>query len=292
MNRAEINIRDPYVLTWEGRYYLYGTRSATCWGEADGFDCYVSEDLEEWTGPMEVFHRSDGFWADRCYWAPECYAHDGAFYLIATLGAADRKTGVYALRADSPTGPFRPIGGRLTPKDWVCIDGSLWFAEDTPWLLFSHSFEDDPRGDMCAVPLTPSLDAAAGPPVTLFSAGDAPWARPVPFAKEEFGMDGDVFLTDGPCVFRMLDGTLRMTWSSWSERGYAVGLAVSPSGRITGPWQHLPEPLYPENGGHGMLFYDRDGRPRFALHYPNDRDRERPVFLPVEIDGGTVRLSK
>ncbi len=46
MKREDINIRDPYVLVDEGKYYLYGTRSETCWGEAFGFDCYVSDDLE------------------------------------------------------------------------------------------------------------------------------------------------------------------------------------------------------------------------------------------------------
>lgn len=30
MKRTEINIRDPFVLVHEGKYYLYGTRGATC----------------------------------------------------------------------------------------------------------------------------------------------------------------------------------------------------------------------------------------------------------------------
>lgn len=33
---SEINIRDPFVLPWDGKYYLYGTRGETCWGLADG----------------------------------------------------------------------------------------------------------------------------------------------------------------------------------------------------------------------------------------------------------------
>lgn len=33
LNREKVNIRDPYILLHEGIYYLYGTRSATCWGE-------------------------------------------------------------------------------------------------------------------------------------------------------------------------------------------------------------------------------------------------------------------
>lgn len=44
MKTTDINIRDPYVLLHDGHYYLYGTRSATCWGPAEGFDCYTSDD--------------------------------------------------------------------------------------------------------------------------------------------------------------------------------------------------------------------------------------------------------
>lgn len=30
MKTKEVNIRDPYVLPYQGKYYLYGTRSETC----------------------------------------------------------------------------------------------------------------------------------------------------------------------------------------------------------------------------------------------------------------------
>ena len=290
MKRNEICIRDPFVLTWEGKYYLYGTRSATCWGPAEGFDCYVSADLENWEGPLEIFRRPEGFFADRHYWAPECVERDGSFFLFATLGCADRKDGVYLLKSGAPTGPFT-FCSRLTPEDWSCIDGTYWSEDGRDWLLFSHAFEDDPRGGMCAVALTPDLARPAGEPVTLFSAADAPWVRPVPFAKAEFGMDGDVFLSDGPCVFPLPDGHLGMSWSSWGERGYAVGLAVS-AGGVTGPWAHLETPLFPENGGHGMLFTDLVGQARFALHYPNDKERERPVFPRVEFSDGVPHIAE
>lgn len=292
MKTQEINIRDPYVLLHEGTYYLYGTRSATCWGAADGFDCYTSGDLENWDGPFEVFHRPEGFFADQCYWAPECYFYQGQFYLIATLASGERKKGVYALVSDCPLGPFRPLGDApLTPEGWTCIDGSLyWDKGGTPWLLFSHSFEDTPDGDMCAVALRRDLSGAAGEPVVLFRAADAPWATPVPFAKAEFGMDGDIYFTDGPCVHRLTNGELVMLWSSWSGRGYAVGAAVSPGGDIRGPWEHRDEPIFPENGGHGMLFTSKEGQLCYALHYPNDQYKERPVFKRVSEQNGTLTL--
>ena len=286
----EINIRDPYILLHDGVYYLYGTRSATCWGPADGFDCYASPDLAHWDGPFEIFHRPDGFFADQAYWAPECCERDGAFYLVTTLGASDRKKGIYTLRADNPKGPFAPYSERLTPADWSCIDGTVYDEDGTPYLVFSHSFEDSPDGDMCAVELAPDLSRAAGDAWKLFSAAEAPWAHPVPFAKAEFGMDGDVYFTDGPCLRRLSSGALVMTWSSWGTDGYAVGVAVSESGKVRGPWKQLPDPIFPANGGHGMLFSDKEGALVFTLHSPNDKYAERPIFRRAVEKDGTLAL--
>lgn len=290
MKREEINIRDPYVLVSGGKYYLYGTRSATCWGLADSFDCYVSSDLENWEGPIEIFHRPAGFWADRCYWAPECYERNGTFFLVTTLGSEHAKKGVHVLTSSSPIGPFSYVG-QLTPRDWCCIDGSLYFPEQgNPWLLFSHSFEDEGCQDMCAVMLQEDLLSPAGEPFVLFQASDAPWAVPVPFAKAEFGMDGDIYFSDGPCALRLQTGALVILWSGWGNQGYAVGVAVSDCGKITGPWHQEPVPLVPGNAGHGMVFTALDGKRYYALHAPNDKFLERPVFRELKEVGGDLRL--
>lgn len=293
MKTTDVNIRDPYILPHDGKYYLYGTRSATTWGSADGFDCYVSEDMEEWEGPIEIFHRPEGFFADREYWAPECIYYEGAFYLITTFGGEDRKKGIYVLRSEVPTGPFEVYSDRITPEDWVCIDGTIYFEEDgTPALVYSHSFEDSPTGDMCMQRLSKDLKAAVSEPVVLFGAAAAPWAKPVPFAKAEFGMDGDVYFTDGPGLVKMSDGKLYMTWSSWSTCGYAVGVAVSENGRVDGPWKQIAEPMFLVNGGHGMNFIDLDGNLRFTLHYPNDKYMERPHIYLLELKDGTLKLQE
>ena len=289
----EINIRDPYILPHDGKYYLYGTRSATTWGPADGFDCYVSEDMNEWEGPIEIFHRPEGFFADREYWAPECIFYEGSFYLITTFGGEDRKKGIYVLKAEVPTGPFEIYSDRITPEDWVCIDGTVYFEEDgTPVLVYSHSFEDSPTGDMCMQRLSMDLKNAVSKPVKLFEAAEASWAKPVPFAKAEFGMDGDVYFTDGPGLVKMPDGKLYMTWSSWGTCGYAVGVAVSDNGSVKGPWRQVDEPMFPVNGGHGMNFHDLEGNLRFTLHYPNDKYKERPQIYLLEQRDGTLKLKE
>lgn len=292
MKTADINIRDPFILCAEGKYYLYGTRSETCWGPADGFDCYISDDLKTWQGPLEIFHRGDNFFADRFFWAPECYAYDGAYYLITTFGSDQTKKGIYVLKSERPEGPYQMYSEELTPADWTSIDGTLYFQDDRIYLVFSHSFEDTPDGDMCMIELSKDLKHAVSAPVVLFSAAAAPWAKPVPFAKAEFGMDGDVYFTDGPCLIDGDDGCLYMLWSSWSNCGYAVGTAVSKSGRADGPWVHLPEPVFPENGGHGMAFRDYDGSLKYTLHFPNDKYKERPIFKTLEIDHGKIRMTE
>ena len=292
MRREEINIRDPYVLASGGRYYLYGTRSSTCWGPADGFDCYVSDDLELWAGPVEVFHRPEGFWADRCYWAPECYERNGMFFMVTTLAGEGIKKGVHVLKSDSPTGPFCYVC-RLTPEEWNCIDGSLLLREgERPWLFFSHSFEDGGCQDMCAMELEEDLSGPVGAPLTIFRVSEAPWAQPVPFAKAEFGMDGDIYFSDGPCPVELEQGGLALLWSSWGANGYAVGVAVSDSGAVRGPWRQLADPLFPGGGGHGMVFTGPDGKRYYTLHAPNTKYEERPVFFEIEERAGVPALVK
>lgn len=290
MRLQDINIRDPYILNQEGRYYMYGTRAATCWGKAEGFDCYTSADLTEWEGPYEIFRKPDGFWADQNYWAPECIYYNHQFYLVTTFGTEERK-GVQILVSPSPTGPFEPLTDDVvTPREWTCIDGTIYMEEGDPYLVFSHSFEDNPDGEMCMCKLSKDLKKRESRVYTLFNAKEALWAKPVPFAEKEFGMAGDVYFTDGPSVYQMQNGKLAILWSSWGEKGYAVGAAVSESGKLKGPWKHLDLPVFDENGGHGMIFTTNEGRIKYILHYPNELYCEHPLILSISDKNNTLAL--
>ena len=283
MKNSEIVIRDPFILLEGDTYYMYCSNSLTCWGNDEkSFFCYKSPDLENWEGPIEIFRKPEGFFADRNYWAPECIKYNNSYYLITTFANAETKKGIYILRSNSPEGPFELHSERLTPQDWTCIDGTVYIENGKPYLVYSHSFEDSPTGDMCCQELSQDLTRAVSDPKLLFCAAEAAWAHPVPFAKAEFGMDGDVYFTDGPFLFRK-DEKLYMTWSSWGTNGYAVGLAYSENGTVNGRWIQVEKPFFPENGGHGMAFTDKDGNLKYALHYPNDKFNEHPLFIDLEI---------
>ena len=282
LQTCDINIRDPFVLFDRDTYYLYGTRGPTCWGKADGFDVYTSKDLKAWEGPIVCFHNDGSFWADRNYWAPEVYAWRGAYYMFASFKAEGVQRGTAILKAESPVGPFHPHSdGTVTPKVWACLDGTFTTdGEGKPWMVFCHEWVQIGNGEVCAMPLTDDLRASAGEPVCLFRAHDAKWSKLIHHSS---GMDG--YVTDGPFFWRTASGRFECLWSSHSEDGYTLGVAVSRTGDLLGPYDQA-EPLFRRDGGHGMVFRTREGRIMLALHTPNTHLEERPIFIPLtEKDG-------
>lgn len=278
----DIHIRDPYILADDRskKYYLYGSIGQNVWeGKAIGFDVYASENLEAWEGPFPAFRPSSGFWAYRHFWAPEVYFLDNRYYMFASFKAenTNRVTGV--LVSDHPAGPFELHAKSLTPENWECLDGTLYLEEGSPWMVFCREWVEVKDGEIYAVRLRDDLSGTIGDPVLLFRASEASWAQGVGDKQENY-------VTDGPFLFTFQNGSLSMLWSTIGEKGYTMGLAYSPSNSILGPWVQEPEPLFSENGGHGMLFKTFEGDLMLAIHTPNQQPDERPVlFKAIEKNG-------
>ncbi len=274
--RTDINIRDPFVLVHEGKYYLYGTRGDECWGKGTGLDCYVSTDLENFEDAVEVFTPPADFWADRNFWAPEVYHYKGAFYMFASFKAEGVCRGTQILKADSPLGPFVPHSdGPVTPRDWECLDGTLYIEEtedNQPYMIFCHEWVQIRDGAICAIKLSKDLKKPAGEPVVLFHASEAPWGIDI--------RNGN-YVTDGPFVYTDEQGEITMLWSSFGKEGYTLALAKSESNTVKGPWIQQEKLLFEKDGGHGMLFKALDGRLMGVLHAPNVNLEERPYFFDV-----------
>lgn len=81
-----------------------------------------------------------------------------------------------------------------------------------------------------------------------------------------------------------------MLWSSFGEEGYAMGVATSANGLVTGPWVQQDEPLWARNGGHGMLFTDPQGAHKLVFHWPNETPHERVKVVDVQISDDGIRL--
>ena len=75
MRLNEINIRDPFILPYDGVYYLYGKVKLN----DTRFVVYKSIDLTEWSEPKVVFEPPSDFWATKAFWAPEVHEYKGRF---------------------------------------------------------------------------------------------------------------------------------------------------------------------------------------------------------------------
>ncbi len=284
MKICDINIRDPFVLVHEGKYYMYGTRGETAWSRATGFDVYVSDDLNgEWTGPKEVLNSCEFGLDYKNNWAPEVHLYNGSFYMFATFSTPDTKVRCQILRADTPDGKFVPHSHDfVTPTGWHCLDATLYVDKSqTPYMVFCHEHTQVIDGRMCLVELSGDLTHAVGEPITLFSASMPAWAD----------TGAPRYITDGPFLYDMENGSLAMIWSSIADDNYIQAISFSQSGDIKGPWVHRDVPLFAKDGGHGMLFKNLDGQLMLTLHRPNKNPLERPHFFDVAESNGDLTIT-
>lgn len=278
MKSNDINIRDPFVLFEDGKYYLYGTRARNWGTSTGGFDVYVSEDLENWSDPIECCNSSAYNLNDGCNWAPEVHKYKGEYYMLATFSEKSncwKKT--HILKSNSPLGPFVPHSdGAVTPSDWECLDGTLYFSEENkPYVIFSHEHTQIVDGTICYAPLSEDLTKRIGEPITLFSASSSNYSDP-------YGKD-DHYVTDGPFMYRNKENKLFMIWSTFIKNQYSQCIVKFENGKLDGKLNHLP-PLIYNDAGHGMIFNNGE-KTYLTLHRPNTPGKERPVFIEIEDNG-------
>ena len=84
-----------------------------------------------------------------------------------------------------------------------------------------------------------------------------------------------------------------MHLSDDAQQRYNVGLAISASGKLAGPWTHQPEALFVDNGGHPMVFETFEGKLMLLFHAPNnDPANGRPRIFELEDTGETLKVVK
>lgn len=109
---------DPFVLRFNGRYYLYCTNP--------DLRCWSSDDLVSWTleGPTIAPDLFPGL----VPFAPEVVYSNGFFYLYTSPSG----TGHVVLRSEHPTGPFVSVSGNVAHE----IDGNVLIDDDGRWYFY------------------------------------------------------------------------------------------------------------------------------------------------------------
>jgi len=293
---SDLPCRDPDIFPDPGTktYYLVGS-------SGKGVKIYSSKDLENWQGPRMIYTIPHDLWGTipvDGIWAPELHFYNGKYYLFLTFSTSQKffeqwrnwyprvMRGSQILVSDSITGPFTAFQSHSTlPVDMITLDGTLWVEDSTPYMVFCNEWVQITNGTINYIQLKGDLSETAGEPKILFRATQAPWSM----LSTQYGCN----VTDGPYLYKGKTGKLFMIWSSFGYPNYkyTTGIAISVSGKLAGPWVQQAEPVFKDDGGHGMLFTAFDGKLMMVLHTPNDRNSRSCIF-EMEDTGETLKIVK
>ena len=323
---SEIRFGDPFVLrASDGKYYMYGTG-----GVKDGFRCYVSDNLEEWTDGGRVYRGNTGSsWTKDSFWAPEVYEISGKYYMFFSAdwkhnpGNEQENFRIGAAVSDSPLGPFRDLsGGPLFDPGYPVIDANILADEDgryylyfsrccykhpveseiSQWAREKGMFDEIEESWVYGVELRPDFSGIIGEPVLLLrppvkmNDTQAEW-------ESRSVTSGEVNRrwTEGSFIIRK-DGLYYMMYSAnfFGGADYAVGYATSDS--PLGPFVKSDDnPILEKNTGkggditgvgHSSITVSADGKQLYCVFHGRTEATgdDRIVFIR-KIAVGNGRIS-
>jgi GH43 family beta-xylosidase len=278
---------DPFVLSWQGRYFAYGTGEPAEKTDANGASVFAvlrSNNLVHWEKsgaalvPVEAGKHAN-------YWAPEVAAYGGRFFLFYSTAPAERDE-LHRIRvatAADPEGPFIDAGAVLPEDEGFCIDAHPFCdPKDGKWyLFFAKDFFTDRTGTGLAVtPLRADMLRAAAPSRPVLSA-NADW-QIYERNRMLYGRKWDAWHTvEGPCVVAH-DRKYYCFYSggNWQTHDYGISYAVAD--HPLGPWQHAPDagpvvlrqrPAEVLGPGHNSYALAADGRTEVLVYHAWDPKR-------------------
>ena len=127
---------DPEARFYEGKYYIYVTRSATNYAEQMNLDAFSSEDLIHWEKHEGIIDMSGYPHAYQAVWAPTIIEKNGKYYLIFATNDIQNNEEIGGLEiavSNSPAGPFVNHTGK------ILVDKFIHGAQP----IDAHLFKDD-----------------------------------------------------------------------------------------------------------------------------------------------------
>ena len=252
---------DPFVLFYEGKYYMYCTTEndeeligfnnfGTASEDGDGIFVYVSDDLHNWTKHGYALKKGDSI-GEKWFWGPEVLQYKGKFYMVY---AAEEHMAIAT--ADHPLGPFVQ-----EEKRWLrnerSIDGSLFVDDDGTVYLYYVRLGNGNRIFVAKMKDNLSKIEEEYPDCNIYA--KEPWETV------------DSLVAECPFVLKH-KGLYYLSYSCNHTRceDYAMGYAVS--NNPIGPFEKYEgNPILKRNGkmvgvGHHSFFRAEDGTLCCAYH--------------------------
>ena len=261
------NIGDPFVYRVGDVYYMVATSAP------DGFLCYKSKNLVDWTKIGYCYRNSP--WAENCFWAPEVYFRRGKYYMFYTA----RKAKNHSLRigvavSDSPEGEFKDLtDGPLFDLSYAAIDATLLSDDDgKEYIYFARDCSENiingvHTSQIYVAEIAPDYKSLLTEPV-MVTTPDLPY---------ETSHDKNWQWNEGPVLLKE-NGKYYLNYSvnCFDCADYCVGCAVADS--PTGPFRKYEAPVLvkAENfsgPGHNSFFYSKEGKLMTAFHIHTDPEK-------------------
>ncbi|MBQ7011161.1 MAG: family 43 glycosylhydrolase [Clostridia bacterium] len=261
---------DPFVLTHDGKYYMYSTNAAN-----SGYVVYYSDDLVNWFSggyclrTKDVAIKPD----DTGFWAPEVLEYNGTFYMIYTC---DEQLGIAT--SDSPLGPFTDTVGAIFPNQKT-IDGHFFVDDDNKIYLYyviTKQWTDVNRygNRIYGVEFDMEKLETIGTPVELIA------------PKISWELQSG-YIAEGPEMLKH-NGKYYLSYSAngYAERSYSIGYATatSPLGAYTKASAPILETETSKGvyaPGHHSFAYSPDGTELFIIYHKHSASvyKERHVSI-------------
>ncbi|MDF2588843.1 MAG: hypothetical protein K0S41_2684 [Anaerocolumna sp.] len=215
------NIGDPFVLkAKDGFYYMY------CTSSNNGYYCWKSTDLVNWTDKKMVYIKTEESWATDCFWAPEVVEQDGTYYMYLTAKNRNGSLRISVATSSTPDGLFKDaLDKPLFDDGYAAIDATVFTDDDGKKYLYyardcSENIQNGIRkSEIYGVQLNDDMISVNGEPVLLTT----------PTQLWEKG-SADTYWNEGPAMIKH-NNTYYLTYSAnfFASPTYSVGYATSDS---------------------------------------------------------------
>jgi uncharacterized repeat protein (TIGR02543 family) len=212
---------DPYVLKYDGAYYLYGT------GGNDGIKVYRSNNAVNWGAAIGAtdgyaLHKND-VWGEKWFWAPEVYYINGKFYMFYSA-----EEHISVAESSSPLGPFTQTEAQKKPfhANIKEIDTHLFIDDDGKKYLYFVRFTNG--NEIWMAELNDNLHSIKETTLKkCLTANSSGW--------ENSTLEPRAKVNEGPFVLKH-NGWYYLTYSAnhYENPNYGVGYATSRYPQ--GPW--------------------------------------------------------
>lgn len=285
------NIGDPYVLRVGEDYFMYATSFI------DGFNCWQSKDLVNWSAPKQVYKRGERSFGYMDFWAPEVVELDGKFVMHYTARRKSDDTLLIGVAiSDSPMGDFIDVYDKAPMFDFgfAVIDGHVFKDEGKNYFYYDrdcsqHIVDNRNESHIFMVELDDTLTKVISKPILVITP-----------SQEWETVTGDTRWNEGAFVVKK-DGYYYMMYSAgfYAASTYSTGYAVAKSPK--GPFikSNSNPILYSVDNvisgpGHNCIVNDEKGNSFCVFHthtdMTNPSENRQACICPIKFEGGEIIL--